>query len=64
MAYFVMMKDQAGRRLLVNLDAVIGIGEDDKGMALPYSMSGAPIQTGLAFDIVMRDLLQPEGAPG
>lgn len=57
MAFFVLLKTVEGKRFLVNLDAVVGIGEGPNGEAIAMSISGVAVPTGEKFDTVMKDML-------
>lgn len=63
MALFCLMKDPAGRRLLLNLDQCFCIQEDEKGAAVAISFSGNGVVTGEKFDTVQNDLLQEQALP-
>jgi hypothetical protein len=62
MAGWLLTKDTNGRDFLLNIDFCIGIGQDEKGMALAVAGGGATIAIGETFAILSADLTE-EAAP-
>lgn len=60
MAFFVLMATPEGKRMLINLDACVAIGEGEKGEAVAMSISGTALPTGIKFEVMMKDMLQEE----
>lgn len=60
MAFFVLMTTAEGKRMLVNLDACVAIGEGDKGEAVAMSIGGVPVSTGTKFETIMSDMLKEQ----
>jgi hypothetical protein len=57
MAFFVLMETTDKKKMLVNLDACVAIGEGEKGEAVAMSIAGVAVPTGIAFATVMSDML-------